>query len=177
MDSEGSGRIVVNSRDVTERQTQERDLPDKVRIARQQAQDALRASEARFQAVFDAAAISMGIGDVDGRILDINRAFQTMPGYSADEMRQMNVRQLTHPDDAASVWELYQELIEGKRDSFRTEKHYFRKDGGTIWCHLTVSLIRNAEGFPQFQIAMLETSRSANGPRKRCSKAKRVSAH
>jgi len=156
MGSEGSGRVVVNSRDVTERQTQERDLPDKVRIARQQAQDALRAGEPQFQAIFDAAAISMGIGDVDGRILDINRAFQTMLGYSADEMRQMNVRQLTHPDDAASVWELYQELIEGKRDSFRTEKRYFRKDGGTIWCHLTVSLIRNAEGFPQFQIAMLE---------------------
>jgi len=124
--------------------------------ARQQVQDALHASEARFRAVFEEAAIGMSIGDVDGRILDINRALQTMLGYSADEMRRMNVSQLTHPDDAASVWELYLGLIEGKHDSFRTEKRYFRKDGGTIWCHLTVSLGRTAEGVPQFQIAMLE---------------------
>jgi len=124
--------------------------------ARQQTQDALEASEARFRAVFEAAAVGMGVGGVDGRILNVNRALQIMLGYSPDEMRRMNVGHLTHPNDTASVWELYQALIEGKHDSFQTEKRYFRKDGGTIWCNLTVSLVRDAEGAPQLQIAMME---------------------
>jgi len=124
--------------------------------ARQQTQDALRASEARFRAVFDAAAIGMGVGDVDGNIREVNHAFQAMMGYSADEMRRMNVGQLTHPDDMVSVWQLYQALVEGKHDYFQAEKRYYRKDGETIWCHLTVSLIRDVEGSPQYQIAMME---------------------
>lgn len=125
-------------------------------VSRRRTQDALHASDARFRAVFDAAAVGMGVGDLDGRILEVNRALLDMLGYSAEEMRQMKVGQLTHPDDVASVWELYQALVEGKHDSFHTEKRYFCKDGGTIWCNLTVSLIRDAAGKPRYQIAMME---------------------
>jgi diguanylate cyclase (GGDEF)-like protein/PAS domain S-box-containing protein len=124
--------------------------------ARRQAQDALHASEARFRAVFDASAIGMGIGDMEGRILEVNPALERMLGYAAAEMRRMIVSQFMHPADAASVWELYGDLISGQADSFETEKRYFRKDGATIWCHLTVSLVRDAEGRPEYQIAMME---------------------
>ena len=125
-------------------------------VSRRKTREALYTSDARFRAVFDAAAVGMGVGDVDGRILEVNRALLTMLGYSAEEMRRMMVGQLTHPDDTASVWELYQALVEGQHDYFQTEKRYFRKDGGTIWCHLTVSLVRDAEGRPRYQIAMME---------------------
>jgi diguanylate cyclase (GGDEF)-like protein/PAS domain S-box-containing protein len=124
--------------------------------ARQQAQDALHASEARFHAVFDAAAIGIGVGDVEGRILDVNAALLQMLGYTAEEMRQLTVTQFIHPEDAVSVWLLYRELVEGEQDYFQTEKRYFRKDGDTIWCNLTVSLIRDADGIPRLQIAMME---------------------
>ncbi len=136
--------------------TEQESIRGALLTARQQTQDALRASEARFRAVFDAAAIGMGVGDVDGNILEVNHAFQTMMGYSAEEMRRMNVGQLTHPDDMVSVWQLYQALVGGQHDYFQAEKRYYRKDGETIWCHLTVSLIRDAEGIPQYQIAMME---------------------
>ena len=125
-------------------------------VSRQKTQEALYTSDARFRAVFDAAAVGMGVGDVDGHILEVNPALLNMLGYSAEEMRRMRVGQLTHPDDMESVWELYQALVEGQHDHFQTEKRYFRKDGGTIWCHLTLSLIRDAAGTPRYQIAMLE---------------------
>lgn len=124
--------------------------------ARQQAQEALTASEARFRAVFDASAIGMGIGDIEGRILEINPALEVMFGYTAEEMRRMAVTQMIHPSDAESVWLLYRDLLTGHRDSFHAEKRYFRKDGATIWCNLAVSLVRDIKGNPQYQIAMLE---------------------
>jgi diguanylate cyclase (GGDEF)-like protein/PAS domain S-box-containing protein len=123
--------------------------------ARDETQEALRESEARFRAIFDGAAIGIGIGDIHGRILQTNRALQTMFGYSSEEMRSRVVAQFMHPYDVASVWHLYEELVSGQRNHFQTEKRYFRKDGQTIWCHLTVSLVRDAAGHPQLQIAMI----------------------
>jgi diguanylate cyclase (GGDEF)-like protein/PAS domain S-box-containing protein len=123
--------------------------------ARNETQEALRESEARFRAIFDAAAIGIGIGDIHGRILQTNRALQAMFGYSGEEMQSRVVAQFMHPDDVASVWRLYEELVAGRRNHFQTEKRYFRKDGQTIWCHLTVSLVRDAAGLPQLQIAMI----------------------
>jgi diguanylate cyclase (GGDEF)-like protein/PAS domain S-box-containing protein len=136
--------------------TEQESIREALLTARRQTLDALRASEARFRTVFDGAAIGMGIGDVEGRILEVNPALQSMLGYTADEMRRMVVGQFIHPDDAASVWAMYKALVEGQLDYFQTEKRFYRKNGETLWCHLTVSLIRDADGQPRLQVAMME---------------------
>jgi diguanylate cyclase (GGDEF)-like protein/PAS domain S-box-containing protein len=124
--------------------------------ARASVEQALRDSEARFRAVFAGAAIGIGIAGVDGRIAEVNQAFCDMLGYTAQEIREINVTDLVHPEDAPGMWELYAELIEGKHDSVRLEKRYFRKDGGVIWTDLAVSLIRDEAGRPRFTVAMIE---------------------
>jgi diguanylate cyclase (GGDEF)-like protein/PAS domain S-box-containing protein len=124
--------------------------------ARDSAETALQASEARFRAVFTDAAVGIGIGDVAGRILDVNPALVAMLGYPPEEFRRRTVSEFLHPDDARSVWEDYSDLVEGRRESFRTEKRFFRADGATIWTQLTVSLIRDGEGKPTFQAAIIE---------------------
>ncbi|TDB80089.1 bifunctional diguanylate cyclase/phosphodiesterase [Micromonospora sp. KC721] len=124
--------------------------------ARDAVERALRDSEARFRAVFTGAAIGIGIAGIDGAILDVNQPFADMLGYSIEELRQINVAELFHPDDAAGMWELYQELIEGKHDSVRVEKRYYRKDGSVVWTDLAVSLIRHDDGRPRFTVAMVE---------------------
>ncbi|MCP2259348.1 PAS domain S-box-containing protein/diguanylate cyclase (GGDEF) domain-containing protein [Streptoalloteichus tenebrarius] len=125
-------------------------------VARDQTEQALRASEARFRAVFAEAAIGIGVGDMAGRILEANASLLEMMGYSLEELRQRNVRDFMHPEDAASVWRLYDELVHGQRDHFRVEKRFFRSDGEVIWTHLTVSLIRDDRGHPTYQVAMIE---------------------
>ncbi|MFI7487615.1 putative bifunctional diguanylate cyclase/phosphodiesterase [Micromonospora echinaurantiaca] len=124
--------------------------------ARDEVEQALRDSEARFRAVFTGAAIGIGIAGVDGRIIDVNQAFADMLGYSVDELRQTDVGSLFHTDDAPGMWELYQELVEGKQDSARLEKRYHRKDGSVLWTDLAVSLIRHDDGRPRFTVAMIE---------------------
>nr|MDT0661413.1 EAL domain-containing protein [Micromonospora sp. DSM 115978] len=124
--------------------------------ARDWAEQALRDSEARFRAVFTGAAIGIGIGDIGGQILDVNQSFADLLGYTVDEMRQINVAALFHPDDAAGMWELYRDLIAGRIDNVRTEKRYYRKDGDFVWTDLAVSLIRHDDGRPRFTVAMVE---------------------
>ena len=141
---------------------QERTLAeqDEIRFAASaalgEAEMAARASEARFRAVFAGAAIGIGLGDAQGNILDANPALRKMLGYTTRQMRKRNVGDFMHPEDVQKVWVLYEQLIRGERESFQTAKQFLRSDGSDIWTHLTVSLIRDQAGNPEFQIAVIE---------------------
>ncbi len=125
-------------------------------IAQTEARDALRTSEARFRAVLEGAGIGIGIADITGRILDVNVALVEMSGYSVDEMRTLSMRDFVHPDDSPGFWATYQELTSGGRDHMRLEKQYLRKDGGAVWTEMSISLIRDKDGTPQYTVAMIE---------------------
>ncbi|BBC38384.1 Diguanylate phosphodiesterase [Streptomyces graminofaciens] len=117
---------------------------------------ALHATEARFRAVFEGAAIGIGIADLDGNILQTNGALQRMFGMTEQTLRSRPVRALTHGEDAPQVWRLYEELVRGEREHYHTEKAFNRPDGTVLWTNLTVSLLRDADGRPQYQLALME---------------------
>lgn len=123
---------------------------------RKRAEEALRASEARFRAVFEEAAIGMMLSDSDGHPLETNPALQEMLGYNTAEFRAMHVTDFTHPDDAETDAFLYRELRAGHRENYQIEKRYIRKDSRLLWGRLSVSLVRDVEGVPRFVIGMIE---------------------
>ena len=123
---------------------------------RKRAGEALRESEARFRATFKNAAVGIGLVDMQGHPVESNPALQKMLGYSALELAQMAFTQFTHPDDARADWDLFTELVEGKRDKYQLDKRFYRKDGEVVWGGLTVSLVRNQDGEPQYAIGMVE---------------------
>ncbi|MDI3420029.1 putative bifunctional diguanylate cyclase/phosphodiesterase [Streptomyces luteolus] len=125
--------------------------------ARHAVAEALHASEARFRAVFEGAAIGIGIADLDGTVLQVNDTLTRMFGGGfGQQIRGRNISEWTHPDDAPQVWRLYEELVRGEREEYRVEKPYYRHDGTVLWTNLTVSLLRDAEGRPQYQLALME---------------------
>ncbi|MFI9341806.1 putative bifunctional diguanylate cyclase/phosphodiesterase [Streptomyces sp. NPDC052773] len=117
---------------------------------------ALHASEARFRAVFEGAAIGIGIADLDGNILEVNGALLRMFGGGEQNVRGRNVRDWTHAEDAPQVWRLYEELVRGEREHYHVEKAFYRPDGTVLWTNLTVSLLRDPDGNPQYQLALME---------------------
>ncbi|MFF1357472.1 putative bifunctional diguanylate cyclase/phosphodiesterase [Streptomyces sp. NPDC058297] len=124
--------------------------------ARSAVAEALHASEARFRAVFHGAAIGIGIADLEGTVLEANDALVRMFGGAENLVRGRNVVEWTHPDDAPHVWRLYEELVRGEREHYRVEKAFHRPDGTSLWTNLTVSLLRDADGVPQYQLALME---------------------
>jgi diguanylate cyclase (GGDEF)-like protein/PAS domain S-box-containing protein len=145
------------SRALRERTRAEQESLSRAALAAQTAvEEALHASETRFRAVFTDATIGIGIADMDGRIRDVNGALCRMFGLSEQELCRRNVSAWVHPDDSPEVWRTHRELVRGERDHFRMEKPYHRPDGTVLWTNLTVSLLRDADGEPRYQLALME---------------------
>jgi len=122
--------------------------------AREDAEQALRASQARFHAVFRDGATAIAIGDIDGRVLDVNPALTDMLGYSAGELRGQRVADFVHPEDVGDMWERIASLIHGNHEHIRMEKRFIRRDGGVVWGRVALSLVRDDEGTPSYLVAM-----------------------
>jgi PAS domain S-box-containing protein len=93
---------------------------------------------------------------MEGRVLETNPAAQRLLGYSRDELRGMHFRDFTHSEDVQKDLDLFQNLVDGKRESYELELRYLGKSGATGWVRLTVSLIRGVDRKPQFAIGMTE---------------------
>jgi two-component system, cell cycle sensor histidine kinase and response regulator CckA len=116
----------------------------------------VRDEDRRFRTIFDAAPMGIVQCDMDGRVLETNPAVQRMLGYSREELRGMHFRDFTHTEDLDKDLQLFQQLVEGRRESYELEVRYLGKAAATGWVRLTVSLIRGVDGRPQFAIGMTE---------------------
>jgi PAS domain S-box-containing protein len=123
---------------------------------RKRAEDALRKSEERWRSVFENSAIGVALTDLNGRFLATNHVFQTIVGYTEEELLAANFLDLTHEDYRQANWALITELLEGKRRQFQIEKKYLRKDGSLIWVSNNVSLVPGTERVPRFIMALSE---------------------
>ena len=122
---------------------------------RKKTNEALRESEERFRAIFAEASIGILLEDTDGRIIDANPSVQKMLGWSLEEMQNLGVKGVTHPDDSASSLKLLTDIEAGKRARQSLEKRYVCKNGATIWGSVTLFGIRDARGKLRYLTAMI----------------------
>jgi len=120
------------------------------------AETAARASDARMRQAFAQASVAINICDADGRYLEANDAFCRMVGYSLAELRELSFETITHPDDISPEKSLTADSFGGEEETQVFEKRYVHKSGATIWGRVSVSLIRDEEGWPTNTIAIIE---------------------
>jgi PAS domain S-box-containing protein len=111
------------------------------RTEHHQMEQALRASEARLQAIFDNAAVGINLVDAQGHFLQTNRRVNEMLGYQPDELVNKTVWDVTYPDDIQADLEQTRDLLAGTISGYRLEKRYVRKDGTLFWADLAVKAV------------------------------------
>ncbi len=128
-----------------------RDITERKRRAEE-----LQGAEARFSALFRNVGVGMAIEGGDERILEANHEMEDLFGYSNRELHGMCLSDLVYSGDRSTDESLYQELMQGKRDTYQIEKRFIRKDGAQIWGLMHVSLIRDALDRPRYVVRIVE---------------------
>jgi diguanylate cyclase (GGDEF)-like protein/PAS domain S-box-containing protein len=119
----------------------------------------LQASEAAFRLAFEAAPVGMSVFDMrdePGRFLRVNAAMCHMLDYSRDELLAKSIASITHPEHRDEDQAALQRAIDGKQQSYRTEKRYLRSDGEPVWVSLHTSVVRDAHGAALYGITQFE---------------------
>jgi PAS domain S-box-containing protein len=151
--------VVVRTAALSQANEQLRAQAEELRVQTEElaaANVALRESEDKFKAIFYRAALGLAITDPTGRILDCNLTYQEMFDYTKGELQHKRFLDITHPDDVRKDSDLHRRLNEGLMDSYRLEKRCLRRDGRVIWCHVIASAIRDPDGAPKYNMAVVE---------------------
>ncbi|MDP3072397.1 MAG: PAS domain S-box protein [Opitutaceae bacterium] len=112
------------------------------------AETRLRASEARFRAIFEQAPLGIAEGEIEtGRFVAVNQRYADIVGYTRGELLTLNFKDYTHPDDLPANMAEFRRLATGQIKGFHLEKRYRRKDGSIVWANLTVVNLET-EGHP-----------------------------
>ena len=101
---------------------------------------------------------AIGIGHVGegGRFIHANRKLCDMLGYSREELQQLSVKQISHPEDVNVTDVARSRMRSGTLESFKCEKRYIRKDGRPIWVGLTIAAKRDLRGMPMYDVSIVE---------------------
>jgi PAS domain S-box-containing protein len=118
------------------------------------AEEALRASEAEFKAMFElAGGAKSQVDAMTLRMLRANKRFCELVGYTREELQGMSVLELTHPDDRDQVRAAVASLRAGETNEVVAETRYLRKDGTTAWGQTAAAVLRDAAGRPTRLVA------------------------
>jgi len=119
-------------------------------------EDALRESEERFRSIFQTAAAGMVVISPFKNILQVNPAFCTFTGHSEEELLCMSILDITLPEDSGKISCMYDDIFSLSSRAVDCERRYLRKDGTTVWGHVSVACIFGGDGRPAYAIALVQ---------------------
>ncbi|WP_306748383.1 putative bifunctional diguanylate cyclase/phosphodiesterase [Saccharothrix yanglingensis] len=121
------------------------------------AESAVRASEAKFRAVFHSTAVAISVTSLDGEVIDCNEAMLAMVGFSADQLVGTTAGELLHPEDRLVLRRGAQQLAAGLGEHVRTEVRLMHADGESVPVLVAMSLVRDDLGEPAYYVTMMES--------------------
>ena len=123
---------------------------------RKRAEAALQTSEQRYRLLFERNVAGVGIGSLDGRLLDCNDGWARILGYESRD--QLVGRQASefyfHP---AERQRLLGEILEN-RAVFSRELQMRRKDGSPVWVLFNAAALNSEHNLPIVQSTMIDIS-------------------
>jgi len=113
-------------------------------------EEALRASEAKFRALFHDSGVGMALADEAGAILDVNSSLQSMLGFSKQQIRGKTIDEFIYGFDDKNLGQ-FMEHLTGSDNAFVDKAiELATSDGERVEVHLQVSRVKDKAGALMF---------------------------
>jgi PAS domain S-box-containing protein len=122
------------------------------------AKQALDMSEARFRSIFEFTTVGIKVLDLEGKILQTNYAFQSMIGYTEEELVGNLFYKFLHPEDVHRASKLFHDAKVNGASYFRFEHRALHKDKSIVWVKTIFTVIKDTKDGqrPAFVVGILE---------------------
>lgn len=122
------------------------------------AKQALAVSEERFRSIFEFVTVGIKVLNLEGRILQTNYAFQSMIGYTEDELVGNYFHKFLHSDDVRRAMNLFDDVKNNGTTSFRFEHRAVHKDQSVVSVKTIFTVIKkgNQDQTPAFIVGIVE---------------------
>lgn len=121
-----------------------------------QTEQALRESEGRLAATYNAATIGIAEVDDQGNLIRVNDAFCTMLGHTREHLLSMNFADYTHAIDRAEDLERYSRQVRGEIPRYVIRKRAHRADGTLLYLDVHSSSVRDARGNFRYGVRIIQ---------------------
>jgi PAS domain S-box-containing protein len=131
----------------------------KARDLAAQARGALRYAARRerlFRDNFEEAAVGIVHSTVGGRLQRVNQRACELLGFSRVEMHSKSFLDLMLREETGKNTQLFQKLVAGEIRDYRLETRFIASDGAQVWVFLSVAMIRDEAGAPDYLSASFE---------------------
>ncbi len=125
-------------------------------ISNHEANMALQASEQRFRSIFENAAAGMATVDIREKFLQVNPKLCEFLGYREEELFDLTIEDITHPDDVAATSRRFTQVAEGGQAVFDLVCRYICKNGNIVWGHTTTAWVFDYQSKPLYCIKLIQ---------------------
>ncbi|MCW3787459.1 PAS domain S-box protein [Plebeiibacterium sediminum] len=108
-----------------------------------------------FKKIFEHSNIGIAITDPNGNIINVNKEFTKIIGYSQSKLLKMNFAEFTYSEDLDIEIDMINQLLCNKIDNYRIHKRYFNRKGEIIWVDIAVSCLRDTNNQIDLLYAMI----------------------
>lgn len=108
----------------------------------------LNEAEKKYRGLYESVIDGIVMTDVQGRILECNKAYRDMLGYTEEEIKKLTYQQMTPEKWHKMEEDIVKNQILARGYSDEYEKEYIKKDGTVFPISIRVWSINNEEGKP-----------------------------
>ena len=122
----------------------------------QKTEQALRASEHRFQSVFQQAAVGIGILSLDGNWIQVNPMICNITGYAKEELFERPFLEILHPEEIKDEQRISQSLLSRQQERSYIATRLIHKNGEPIWVNQFTTVVQSPDHTEDYFILILD---------------------
>jgi PAS domain S-box-containing protein len=102
--------------------------------------------ESSFHKMFDESLFGVAIVDQDHQVIHANRTLCRMLGYSENQLKEIRLLDIVHPEDVLRESELAESFFKGEFSNYTIELRFLNSNGTVLWANTKTSVLRDTRG-------------------------------